>query len=93
MRRHCLNSRKYVAAIEIVDIVGTTDNAIKAVVKQTGKQANFPRRLTQIHGPLAIIPEWLARQILCPAPECCDRKADLAVDAAGVDQTKKAALH
>ena len=92
-KRHHLNIHYCVAAIEIVDIVDTTENSIKAVVKRTGKAANFPRSLTQFHGPLAIIPEWLARQILCPVPEGYDRGADVAVDAAGVGQTKKPALH
>ena len=92
-KRHHLNIHYCVAAIEIVDIVDTTENSIKAVVKRTGKTANFPRSLTQFHGPLAIIPEWLARQILCLAPEGCDPGADAVADSAGVGQTKKPALH
>ena len=63
-------------AVEISAIVATTDRCVKAVVRRTGKVANFPRRITDFAPGTAIVPAWLAMKI-CPAPAGNERGVDV----------------
>ena len=61
--------------IEISGIVSTTDRCIKAVVKKTGKVANFPRRITDFAPGMAIVPLWLYRKISRSTDEASDQRS------------------
>ena len=57
-------------AIEISDIIDTSsERSIEVVLKETGKRAHLPRRVTEFAPGLAIVPFWLYRKIINPANE------------------------
>lgn len=64
-----MNRNEVLVPVEIEDIKATTDDGLWVVVKSTGKLAWLPRSRTQINGPVAFIPQYLADKI-CP----CDNR-------------------
>jgi len=63
-----------VAALELSDILRTTDRGIWVRIKATGKLAWLPRSRSQIFNRTAFVPQWLADK-LCPASGGPGRKA------------------
>jgi len=51
-------------AVEITDILKTTESTITVMLKQTGKAAVIRRDLAEIYGCRMFLPYWLAHKIL-----------------------------
>lgn len=56
-----INQQK--TAIEISDIIRTTERVVEVIIKATGKPASMPRDLVEFFPGVVYVPAWLAQKI------------------------------